>query len=106
MKEREALTFPDDIGLYFYYKQLMDIFISIFALVILLPILLIIYILIRLDSNGPVFFVQERIGKDGNPFNIIKFRTMYVDAEKYGPQWANKNDLRITKIGYFLKSIV
>ena len=88
----EALTFPDKIGLYIYYKWLMDIFVSIIALVMLFPLLLIICVLIRLDSKGPIFFMQERIGKDGKPFNMIKFRTMYIDAEKNGPQWANKND--------------
>ena len=89
--------------MYSPFKRLMDIFVSIIALVLLFPILLIICLLIRLDSKGPVFFIQERIGKDGKPFNMIKFRTMYLDAEKNGPQWANKNDLRITRIGYFLR---
>ena len=99
----KSLTFSNKKTIYFYYKRLMDIFVSITALVILLPGLLAIGILIRLDTNGPVFFIQERIGKDGMPFNIMKFRTMYLDAEKYGPQWANKDDLRITRIGYFLR---
>ncbi len=81
----EALTFPDKIGLYIYYKRLMDISVSSVALVLLFPILLIICLLIQLDSKGPVFFIQERIGKNGKPFNMIKFRTMYPDAEKYGP---------------------
>ena len=99
----EALTFPDKIGLYIYYKRLMDISVSSVALVLLFPILLIICLLIQLDSKGPVFFIQERIGKDGKSFNMIKFRTMYPDAEKYGPKWANKNDLRITRVGYYLR---
>ena len=89
--------------MYSPFKWLIDIFVSIIALVLLFPLLLIICVLIRLDSNGPVFFIQERIGKDGQPFNMIKFRTMYVDSEKNGPQWANKNDSRITRIGYFLR---
>jgi exopolysaccharide biosynthesis polyprenyl glycosylphosphotransferase len=100
----ESLTLYSKYNIiYSPLKWLIDIFVSITALVILLPLLLIICILIQLDSNGPVFFIQERIGKDGKPFNMIKFRTMYIDAEKNGPQWAIKNDSRITRIGYFLR---
>jgi lipopolysaccharide/colanic/teichoic acid biosynthesis glycosyltransferase len=99
----KSITFPTKINSYFYYKHLMEILISIAALVVFFPIILVISILIRSDSNGPIFFIQERIGQAGKPFNIIKFRTMYMDAEKYGPQWANKDDLRITRVGYFLR---
>ena len=99
----QSLTFTNRKAIYFYYKRLLDLFVSITALVILHPILLVICILIRLDSKGPIFFIQERMGKDGVPFNIIKFRTMNQDAEKDGPQWANKDDIRITRIGYFLR---
>ncbi|MEH7235386.1 sugar transferase [Bacillus sp. JJ1562] len=99
----KTITFPTKRNSYFYYKQQMDILISIATLVILCPVFLLISILIKFDSNGPVFFIQERIGESGKPFNIIKFRTMYIDAEKNGPQLANKNDLRITRVGYFLR---
>lgn len=99
----QSLTFANRKAIYFYYKRLLDLFVSITALVILHPILLVICILIRLDSKGPIFFIQERMGKDGVPFTIIKFRTMNQDAEKDGPQWANKDDIRITRIGYFLR---
>ena len=99
----KTITFSTKKSSYFYVKQLMDILISITTLVILSPVILVISILIIFDSNGPVFFIQERIGEAGKPFNIIKFRTMYIDAEKYGPQWANKDDLRITRVGYFLR---
>jgi lipopolysaccharide/colanic/teichoic acid biosynthesis glycosyltransferase len=88
---------------YFYTKQGFDILFSIFVLFWLSPLLLLIMILIKLDSPGPVFFLQERIGRDGKPFNIIKFRTMVIDAEKNGPKWAAKNDHRVTKVGYFLR---
>ena len=98
-----SLTFANRKAIYFYYKRLLDLFVSITALVILHPILLVICIQIRLDSKCPIFFIQERMGKDGVPFNIIKFRTMNQDAEKDGPQWANKDDIRITRIGYFLR---
>ena len=91
----QSLTFASKKAIYFYFKRLLDLFVSITALVISHPILLVICILIRLDSKGPIFFIQERMGKDGELFNIIKFRTMNQDAEKDGPQWANKDDLRL-----------
>jgi exopolysaccharide biosynthesis polyprenyl glycosylphosphotransferase len=88
---------------YFFFKQSFDTVFSLFLLLLLLPLLLMVIVLIKLDSKGPVFFVQERVGKDGKSFNIYKFRTMCLDAERNGPQWANKNDSRITHIGYFLR---
>jgi lipopolysaccharide/colanic/teichoic acid biosynthesis glycosyltransferase len=89
--------------IYFYSKQAIDILFSIFVLFWLSPLLVLIMILIKLDSPGPVFFLQERIGRDGKPFKIIKFRTMFVDAERNGPKWAEKNDNRITRVGHYLR---
>jgi lipopolysaccharide/colanic/teichoic acid biosynthesis glycosyltransferase len=89
--------------MYFYSKQGFDILFSIFVLFWLSPLLIFIMFLIKLDSPGPVFFLQERIGRDGKPFNIIKFRTMVVDAEKNGPKWATKNDQRVTRVGHYLR---
>jgi lipopolysaccharide/colanic/teichoic acid biosynthesis glycosyltransferase len=60
-------------------------------------------LLIRLDSPGPAFFRQERLGKDGRPFIILKFRSMRLDAEKNGPQWADKDDPRCTRLGRILR---
>jgi exopolysaccharide biosynthesis polyprenyl glycosylphosphotransferase len=88
---------------YDFFKLLLDSFISFFALLFSSPIILIVSLLIKIDSNGPIFYKQERIGKSGRPFSIIKFRTMHVDAETNGPQWARQNDSRITKIGYYLR---
>jgi exopolysaccharide biosynthesis polyprenyl glycosylphosphotransferase len=85
------------------FKRLIDIFVSIIALIILLPFFIVMGILVKFSSPGPVFFTQERIGKNGRPFNIIKFRTMVVDAEKSGPQLSSSNDPRITKIGRFMR---
>jgi len=84
-------------------KRLIDIVASIFALIILLPVFIILAILVKLSSKGPVFFKQERIGINGKPFNIIKFRTMFVDSEKNGPQLSSSNDSRITPLGKFLR---
>ena len=69
---------------------------------LLLP-MLVISLLIRLDSKGPVIFKQERLGKDGKPFTIYKFRSMAINAEENGPKWAKKEDDRCTKVGRILR---
>jgi len=76
-----------------------------FLLLITWPIMLITVILIKLEEglSAPIFYLQERVGLDGEPFNIIKFRSMRVDAEKNGAQWATKNDDRTTRIGNFIR---
>ncbi len=85
-------------------KRMFDIFISVFALAFALPFMLIIALAIKLTSQGPVFYRQKRAGLDGKVFEMIKFRTMTVDAERStGPVWASKNDSRRTKIGTFLR---
>lgn len=85
-------------------KRLFDIICSFFGLVLLSPIYLIVYIMLRLQNDGSVIFSQERIGYKGKPFNIYKFRTMCVDSELDGePLLAAKNDERLTKVGRFLR---
>ncbi len=86
-------------------KRLFDLAFSIFALIILGPIYGILTLCIKLDSKGPVLYKQERIGKGGKPFYIFKFRSMYVDAEKMGPQLSSKDDPRITKVGKILRKL-
>ena len=85
------------------FKRLIDIFSSIISLIILTPLFIVLAILVRLSSPGPIFFTQERIGKNGVPFKIIKFRTMYVNSEKNGPQLSSSSDPRITRIGRFMR---
>lgn len=89
----------------FVVKRLMDLTASIIAMAILLPVYTLLAILVKSTSKGPIFFLQERIGKNGVPFNIIKFRTMVVDAEKAGPQLSSSNDNRITNIGRFMRKV-
>ena len=85
-------------------KRLMDIVLCLIALVITSPILLIIAIAIKLEDHGPIFYLQERVTKDEKHFNIIKFRSMIVDAEKDGkPLPATDNDSRITKVGKIIR---
>jgi lipopolysaccharide/colanic/teichoic acid biosynthesis glycosyltransferase len=85
-------------------KEVLDRLAAIAGLVIFLPVLAIIGLIIKFTSKGPVFYVQERVGKDGRPFGIIKLRTMVSDAEaSTGPVWACANDPRITPFGRFLR---
>ncbi len=84
-------------------KRILDVVFSLIAIVLLTPVYIVLAILVKVSSPGPILFVQERIGKNGIPFNIIKFRTMYVNAEKAGPQLSSSNDPRITKIGRFMR---
>ena len=84
-------------------KRLFDVLTSFLVLIILSPLYLLLIILVKLSSKGPIFFKQERIGIKGQPFNIIKYRTMYVGSEKNGPQLSSSNDKRITPLGKFLR---
>ena len=84
-------------------KRLFDIFFSTVGLIVLSPIFLIVSILIKIDSKGPVFFKQKRVGQYENIFNIFKFRTMVHNAENIGSQITIGKDSRITKIGKILR---
>lgn len=84
-------------------KRIMDISTSIIAIIITLPLFIVVAIGVKLSSKGPIFYHQERIGKAGKPFQIIKFRTMFVDSEKNGPALSSTNDPRVTKFGRLLR---
>lgn len=86
-----------------YMKRIGDFFTSLIALIILSPLLISIAIIIKLTSKGPVFYSQERIGRYGKPFYILKFRSMFTDAEKNGPALSSKLDNRVTPFGRFLR---
>jgi exopolysaccharide biosynthesis polyprenyl glycosylphosphotransferase len=86
-----------------FIKRSVDIGASVVMLVLCLPLFAVLALLIKLSSRGPIFYTQERIGKNGIPFRIIKFRTMYTDAEKAGPTLAKDNDPRVTTIGRFMR---
>jgi Undecaprenyl-phosphate glucose phosphotransferase len=91
-------------GVNIVVKRLMDIVLSALALVLLSPVLLLIALAVKVTSRGPVFYRQERCGLNGRPFNMLKFRSMPVDAESdTGPIWARKGDNRTTAIGAFLR---
>lgn len=89
---------------YSFFKRFFDIVLSLFALIVLLIPMLIIAVIVKLTSPGSVLYKQERLGKDGVSFEIIKFRSMYADAENNGAQWSDgENDERITPFGKFLR---
>jgi lipopolysaccharide/colanic/teichoic acid biosynthesis glycosyltransferase len=84
-------------------KRLFDIVASAIGLLVLWPVFLVIAVLIKLEDGGPVFYRQERIGYKGRPFKIWKFRTMVVNADKFGKPLTVGRDPRITRVGYWLR---
>lgn len=91
--------------MYRFFKRTFDIFVSFLGLIILSPILAITAIAIKIDSKGPVIFKQKRLGKSGKEFNIFKFRSMCVGAEKTGSGvYSGKGDARVTKVGRFIRA--
>ena len=100
--------------IYLVVKRVIDITVSILGLIILSPLLLLVAILIKFESKGPIIFTQKRVGFKGNEFNMLKFRSMVVNAEELkdklknknemsGPMFKMKNDPRVTKIGRFIR---
>ncbi|MGB9730955.1 MULTISPECIES: sugar transferase [Calditerrivibrio] len=87
----------------YFGKRIMDVIFSALAILLLLPVFIVIALLIKLDSKGPIFYRQIRMGKDFKPFGLYKFRTMVVDADKIGPLVTKDRDPRITKVGYYLR---
>jgi len=85
-------------------RRIFDFLGSLFLLILLSPVFLVTAVAIRLESKGPVFYTQQRLGKEGKVFRVYKFRSMVPDAEgKSGPVWAQKQDPRITKVGRFMR---
>ena len=84
-------------------KRILDVVVALMVPVVLFPILLLAVIRVKLSSKGPIFYMQERIGKGGKPFKIIKFRSMYVDAEASGPALSSDDDPRTTKWGKIMR---
>jgi len=90
---------------YEVFKRIFDFFFAFVFLILSLPFWLIIALIIKFESPGPVFYKQIRIGQGGKPFRLIKFRSMIKDAEKDGPKMAQENDPRVTKFGRFLRKV-
>ncbi len=85
-------------------KRVFDFFISALALWLALPVFVVIAVLIKIGSRGPVFIVQERVGLNGAIFKCYKFRSMVQDAEAKGIKLSGKNDRRVTRVGWFLRT--
>jgi len=86
-------------------KRMIDVVVSLIAIIALIPIYIALAICVKCSSKGPIFYCQERLGRYAKPFKIIKFRTMYVDAEKDGPALSRDGDPRITRIGRFMRKV-
>ena len=89
--------------MYRKFKRMIGLLISILLLILIIPICLIACIFIVIESSGNPIYIQERVGLNGRKFMMYKLRSMYLDAEKNGHQWASKNDKRITKVGRFIR---
>ncbi len=88
---------------YIFLKRAFDIVASLLALLLALIPMLFLAAAIKFDSRGPVLYRQERLGLNGKPFIMYKFRSMYLNAEQDGPQWANRIDYRCTRVGRFIR---
>jgi sugar transferase (PEP-CTERM system associated) len=84
-------------------KRIMDILVSGFLLIVTAPVMALTALAIRLESAGPIFYHQDRVGEGGDPFTLLKFRSMRRDAEEQGPKWAQKRDPRITRVGRLIR---
>ncbi len=94
---------PKGKWFYRFCKRSFDLIVSLIGAIVLLPLMLILAIAIKIDSKGPVFYKQERLGLNNKPFMLWKFRSMRTDAESNGAQWASDNDDRCTRVGKKLR---
>ncbi len=101
--KKERLYNRETGTIYGSIKRCLEIIFSLLLLILTSPLILCIGILVKMESPGPIFYKQERIGMGNKPFMILKIRSMRNDAEKKGPQWANQNDPRVTKMGAFIR---
>ncbi|MES2302188.1 MAG: sugar transferase, partial [Pseudomonadota bacterium] len=86
-------------------KRIFDVTASLILLTLTLPVIILFAILVKIDSKGPAFFRQTRVGLYGQPFNLIKLRSMGVDAEAGGAQFAQQNDPRVTRVGRVIRKL-
>ncbi len=103
-----SLIFADGFNRSYFIKEIkrfFDIFASLVSLILFAPISLIIAMTIKLESKGPVFYRQQRVGEDGGVFDLLKFRSMRKDAEKNGPVWALRDDHRVTRVGRLIRGL-
>lgn len=99
----EGNSYTLNQNIYPFMKRFLEIIFSFILLILTLPVLGVAAAAIKLETPGPVLYKQERVGLNGKRFFITKLRSMGTDAEKGGPQWAVKNDPRVTRVGKFLR---
>lgn len=85
------------------YQRFFDIVLSLLGIIVGIPIVAVFAVLIKIEDGGPITYKQERLGRYGREFYVYKLRSMRTDAEKFGAQWAEKDDPRITKVGRFIR---
>ncbi|MGP7816693.1 sugar transferase [Niallia sp. 01092] len=101
--QASKISLPKQVEYYLYVKRALDFVLATIGIVVSLPILLLFAVLIVIETPGSPFYVQQRVGKGGKYFNLIKLRSMRNDAEKDGAKWAEANDPRVTKVGAFIR---
>lgn len=99
----DPVTLPDRRG-YLFVKRVADVTLSLAALAVLAVPMVVIALAVKLDSLSPVFYRQERLGKNGKPFQLVNFRSMRTDAEKAGAQWAKEHDPRVKRMGHIMRA--
>ena len=103
---REPLPIPDSRGVYRRFgKRALDMTIALLAVIVLSPVFLLTALLVKLSSHGPVFYRQNRVGRDARIFQILKFRSMFVDSEQHGSGITVGGDERVTTIGRILRNL-
>lgn len=100
---RKRVALPDGVDTYLLIKRGFDIVFSAVGIVLAAPVILLFSALIVLETPGSPFYKQERVGKDGKTFGLVKLRSMRCDAEKLGAQWAQANDPRVTRVGHIIR---
>lgn len=91
-------------GINLFTKRIFDLLLAFTLTIVLSPVFVLIALLVKLTSRGPIFYRQQRVSFDGSRFTIFKFRTMYTDAERDGPGWSTPGDSRVTPLGRFLRT--
>ncbi|MFS0673934.1 sugar transferase [Ornithinibacillus sp. 179-J 7C1 HS] len=96
-------NYKQQLNIFIFLKRIIDISFAVFCLPFAILLIGIFSILIKLESPGPLFYIQERVGQYGRYFKVYKLRSMFIDAEKDGPKWALEKDPRVTKVGRFMR---
>lgn len=103
LKESSIDSMPNNSFYYRIGKRVLDVLCSVLALLLMSPLLVFVAVVIKLTSPGPILFRQDRVGKHGRLFEILKFRSMYVNAEREGPEVTTAGDRRVTAVGVILR---